>query len=105
MALNIFSLTANVDELTEKQKKSITEKYYGNSLSWQDVRYNYPALRVLPATNGRSQSGINAHAGTNTYTDSDGCFTIYKYGKGGGDFSRFMSTYSYNQRGKFHVFR
>ena len=105
MALNIFDLTGNIDKLTGKQREIVTERYYLNSLTWQDVRYTYADLRVLPATNGGTQSGINAHAGTNTYTDSDGCFTIYKYGKGGGDFSRFMSTYSYNQRGKFHVFR
>ncbi|MGV7929701.1 MAG: hypothetical protein AB2L13_12475 [Spirochaetota bacterium] len=105
MALNIYSVAENIDKITEKQRTDLEKLISKGSLKWQDVRYNYPALRVLPATNGRIQSGINAHAGTNTYTDSDGCFTIYKYGKGGGDFSRFMSTYSYNQRGKFHVFR
>lgn len=36
------------------------------------------SIRLLPATDKKTQLWINMHGGSNSLTDSKGCFTIYR---------------------------
>ncbi|MEJ5362631.1 MAG: hypothetical protein WHV26_11270, partial [Spirochaetota bacterium] len=80
MALNIFK---NNKEVLEKIISSIKDPKEQNKI-WKALNNNEidygmikgrEEFRLLPATNGKTQLWINLHGGSNSSTDSEGCFT------------------------------
>jgi len=111
--LNIFK---NNKERLEKIILSL-DSYKQNRI-WQNLDNNEieysiikddTVLRTLDATNGKTQLWINLHGGSNSSTDSKGCFTIYgmnwKEYTPQKDYKKFLETFKRNQLGKIYIIR
>ncbi len=107
-ALNLFDVNNIIDNemIPEGMKERFVNQYNNNSLTSNIVkRYDEWGSRVLPSQdyNGssRTQNTINVHAGTNSYTDSKGCFTIFT-----NDHSRFNNLFPMRNRlGRLFLYR
>ncbi|HOM87774.1 MAG TPA: hypothetical protein P5130_11905 [Spirochaetota bacterium] len=106
-ALNVFSFD-NYDKLDTKDQKDILNKLKSNTLTYDKIK-NSDILRLLPALGNKTQIGINVHGGTNSYTDSKGCFTIYGMDWGSStpqkDYKKFIDRFNFNQLGKIYIIR
>ncbi|MGB4268198.1 MAG: hypothetical protein WBK20_03345, partial [Spirochaetota bacterium] len=114
MALNIFK---NNKEVLEKIISSIKDPKEQNKI-WKALNNNEidygmikgrEEFRLLPATNGKTQLWINLHGGSNSSTDSEGCFTIYgmdwQTKTPQKDYKKFLETFRLNQLGKIYIIR
>ncbi len=100
-ALNVFDIN-NVNRLPETARTDFLDDYNNNSLSYNDVKgFDDYGFRVLPAVNNGTQNYINMHLGTNSYTDSEGCFSIFT-----NDYNRFINKFPVSNRlGKIFLYR
>ena len=106
-ALNVFSFD-NYDKLIPREQKDILDALKSNTLTYDKIKKS-DTLRLLPALGNKTQTGINIHGGTNSYTDSKGCFTIYGMDWGSNtpqkDYKKFIDRFKFNQLGKLYLIR
>ena len=108
-ALNVFSFD-NYEKLNADSQEKILKALKSNTLTYKDIKsIEKGKLRILPALGDKTQTGINVHGGTNSYTDSKGCFTIYGMDWGSNtpqkDYKKFIDRFNFNQLGKLYLIR
>jgi len=79
-------------------KKLIT-KYNNNNFTKSDLITN-DLLRRATDIDGGPKKWINIHSGTENYTSSQGCPTVYK-----GDYDKFIDPFINDKLGLFFLFR
>ena len=111
--LNIFKnnkerLEKIILSQSKREQKNIWQNLDNNEIDYSLIKGD-TVLRTLDATNGKTQQWINLHGGSNSSTDSLGCFTIYgmdwKENTPQKDYKKFLETFKRNQLGKIYIIR
>ena len=111
--LNIFKnnkerLEKIILSQSKREQKNIWQNLDNNEIDYSLIKGD-TVLRTLDATNGKTQLWINLHGGSNSSTDSLGCFTIYgmdwKENTPQKDYNKFLETFKRNQLGKIYIIR
>jgi len=111
--LNIFKnnkerLEKIILSRSKEEQKQIWQNIDNNEIPYGIIKGD-TVLRTLEANNGKTQQWINLHGGSNSSTDSKGCFTIYgmdwKENTPQKDYKKFLETFKRNQLGKIYIIR